>query len=266
VVRLLLIACTALAACYAPEFSDCTIACGPGDACPPGLSCRDRHCRVPDAPASCPSRCSRPPELFLCDGFEGTLGQPQWSYTVNDPGTTIELDRTRTVRGIRSLHTAISASGLATARAFVALNGAGSDPYFQRMFVYLPATLPAARVTLAGASQRDTTGDQIKLTLDPGRTLRVTTTNARIDRDSLVRLETERWHCLEWMLGTAGPGKQETRVWLEDVEVTDLATVFDADTVFDGFGIGLDLRDAPPPMELWFDEMAVSGARIGCQR
>jgi hypothetical protein len=43
-----IVALATLAACYKPTFRDCTQACGPNSSCPPGLTCDNAVCRLPD--------------------------------------------------------------------------------------------------------------------------------------------------------------------------------------------------------------------------
>ncbi len=42
---LILLASVVATACYAPALDDCQFACGPGDACPDGLTCAAGYCR-----------------------------------------------------------------------------------------------------------------------------------------------------------------------------------------------------------------------------
>jgi hypothetical protein len=47
VVRWLIVA-ACLVGCYSPKFGDCETACGPNSSCPPGLTCDNAVCRLPE--------------------------------------------------------------------------------------------------------------------------------------------------------------------------------------------------------------------------
>jgi hypothetical protein len=99
--RALALLALAVAGCYSPTLLDCTIACGPGESCPSGLSCgADGLCRadvskscsllLPDAPRK--DKIDAPPgapdAAETCDGDE--VGEPDDTCPGEEIGPIVE--------------------------------------------------------------------------------------------------------------------------------------------------------------------------------
>ena len=234
------------------------------------------------------SRCKNA-GFALCEDFEsGSLDTGTWKSR----GAAPTIETVRAARGTHSAHFHTTDNGLSyitQTKTFPAPN----DTYYARVFVWFEAlpTAPAwAHWTISGAqagtaqdapeirvggqwdsnhdlalfgvgSDRGDTGDWTNLDADPAGKPKAVPAQA--------------WVCLEWMFdGSAN----QTKFWWDGVEHPSLATsstnhggTSDAFVLpqFDAMWIGWWLYQAntdPPAFDVWFDEVAVDYARIGCNR
>jgi hypothetical protein len=239
-----------------------------------------------------PSRCAG--SIFaICEDFEGDAGYDRDVWTPYASNGTLAVESTRAARGSRSLHVRTSAPnvdggaganvGLRTVLGFPRVR----NTYFGRAFVWMAARSPTTHSTLfesggrlgdAGAgdgalppglnvSQRfSISGHQLEASYDSSP--RPPTTDYA--RRSATAMPLDRWACLEWHFKG---DTNELHVWLDGAELTDMAvlptrvpTWFAPDWVRVNVGLQLYRPDAEPEFDLWIDEVALHGTRVGCSR
>ncbi|MGB3442609.1 MAG: hypothetical protein WBA97_28025 [Actinophytocola sp.] len=228
------------------------------------------------APAGCPS------DAF-CDGFEDQTGPvPSGDWSVVHPncqGTgTAEVDTTTAYAGTRSLR--VDGGANYCDHVFVGTSrGVGGSTWYARFFVRHTIALPAAHVTFLA----------MKDTADGGKDLRMGGQNsaAQWNRESddatlpeqspagvaqSVPLPVGQWTCVEF--GITG---SELRTWVDGTEVAGLHADTTPTPDVDGqwlrrgtwrpaltdFRLGWESYGSGGDT-LWFDEVALSPARIGC--
>jgi len=74
-------------------------------------------------------------------------------------------------------------------------------------------------------------------------------------------IEPESWACVEILLD---PQKPEIRVWLDSVEIPDLHHTDWPLDVYDAIRFGFE-KYAGPVSDVWYDDIAVGSARLGCE-
>jgi hypothetical protein len=234
------------------------------------------------------SRCKNS-SFALCEDFEsGTLDTATWKARGAPPA----IETVRAARGTHSAHFHTSDNGLeyiTQTKTFPAPN----DTYYARVFVWfdsMPTAPDWAHWTISGA-QAGTALDAPEIRIggqwDTNRKLDLfgvgtdrgdTGDWTNLDDDpngKPVAVPVKAWVCLEWMFdGSAN----QTRFWWDGVEHPSLATSStnhggSSDPfilpAFDSMWIGWWLYQAntdPPAFDVWFDEVAVDYARIGCNR
>ncbi|CAN5687893.1 hypothetical protein BH09MYX1_BH09MYX1_35560 [soil metagenome] len=222
--------------------------------------------------------------LLLCDDFEsGTLDTSTWKVT----GTAPKIDAVNAARGTKALHVSITGNGasyIKETKTFPIAN----DTYWGRMFVYFhqqpKAPMTYSHWTFAGATGTGVTGE-IRLSgqLQNGKNLFGVGTDSgndpngtgdwtSSDKDNGPKMvPLDEWLCIEWMNDGA---KSETRFYWD---ATEHASLFTSKTVhggntkpylfpqFTAQWVGWQEYQASTlPFELWIDEVAIDGARIGC--
>jgi hypothetical protein len=226
-----------------------------------------------NAAVSCPSGA-------FCDGFETQTGPApsgDWSLVFpNCQGTgTAVVDTTTAHDGTRS----IRIDGRAGYCNHVFVSTSRAVPGYARFFVRHTTTLPDAHVTFS--AMRDTSDGNRDLRM--GGQNRALQWNRESDDATLpeqspagvaqsVPLPVDRWTCVEF--GITG---SELRTWVDGVEVaglhadttptpdvdsqwlrrgTWLPTLADFRLGWESYGTGDDT--------LWFDDVALGSARLGC--
>jgi hypothetical protein len=257
--------------------------------------CRPQPVRDPSALARGffgPSRCAGA-RLQLCEDFESGAIDPAVWTVVGVPPT---VDGQQAARGRRALHVRVGGNGpsyIVETRTFPAAR----DTYFGRMFVYfraLPRPAPGfdyAHWTFAAASGTGVEGEvRLSGQMQNGVNLFGVGTDSlddpkgsgdwtNPDRDpgpngTPTPVPIDRWSCIEWMHDGAD---QQTRFWWDGVEHPSLATT-PATPHLGKAGVPFTLpaftklwvgwqeyQKTRQTFELWIDEVAVDGARIGCQ-
>ncbi len=237
------------------------------------------------------SRCAAA-RLQLCEDFEsGSLDPAVWTVT----GAAPVVDDQKAARGQRALHVTVAGNGpslITETKTFPAAN----DRYFGRMFVYfqsLPtpaAGFDYAHWTFAAASGTGVKGEvRLSGQMQNGANLFGVGTDSlddpngsgdwtNPDRDpgpngTPTPVPTGQWLCIEWMHDGA---HDQTRFWWDGVEHPSLATtpatphLGNPDVpftlpAFTNLWVGwYEYQKTTEPFELWIDEVAVDGARIGC--
>ncbi|MET0385928.1 MAG: hypothetical protein ABW321_08210, partial [Polyangiales bacterium] len=236
------------------------------------------------------SRCGAA-DVWLCEDFEsGALDSARWQAMFNLP----TIDDQHAARGGKALHVSTGAttgSGIATKQIFPTPD----ENYWGRLFVYLtalPTTPTWAHWTLVGAGptsdsaikgevrvggQLDTAINRFGVGTDGGPTGDWTNLDADSPEPAAVPLNT--WICLEWQHDGQ---HDETRFFKDGVEHPSLATTkqtdhggnsdvpFELPTIgsiwfgFWNYNQGKPVQ--PDHFDVWLDEIALDGARIGCER
>jgi hypothetical protein len=216
---------------------------------------------LPDGGAS---RCDAGAFVF-CDGFEQGLGA--WTdYTGG--GGTVSVDSTHVVRGQLALHAALPTVGSAVTamRALVEHDQMWPPLISVRFFIYL--SLPGA--THASVSNilnlNDTTplnGTNIYLTGNaPGVIALGTFGTAGSQAAPLGALPLDEWTCIE--LEVDGANEQ---IWINDTSIVTIGLPADVANLRATLGLDhMDTRAGDGAFDAWFDEVAVAGEHIGCQR
>lgn len=203
----------------------------------------------------------------LCEDFESGTVTSVW--TKREVNGNVNIDQTRVHRGAYALHLHANAvtpnnsisAHIAEQKTFPALK----NGLYARAFVYLPATpVPAASTILFQLYQgTPPEGDQLDIAGGSGGQLLVYQYNSNPDvfQQSATKLPTDRWVCLEWMMVSG-----ESRTFIDGNEVTDLHKTGLDQLSFDSFFFGFDVfRSAnQPAYDLWIDDLALDGARVGC--
>jgi hypothetical protein len=205
----------------------------------------------------------------LCDGFEGATLDPRWNMVTHSG--TVSIDDAFAARGAHSLavEALAGASGDVQAEITESETFPSTDIYM-RALVYLPGTTPATAIRLMTAYQSASPFLGVSLYATPtsgGFAPRVYdgVTDTTVDT-TMPGFATDRWVCLEWEVVQGNPGR--VRVWVDDVEVSDLAlTPNTASTPpFGVISFGLLHPAGAAPHKLWIDEVAVDRARITCDK
>jgi hypothetical protein len=227
------------------------------------------------------SRCSS--EFSLCEDFEQTsLNTTRWR--VQGPAPTI--DSTRAARGMRSAHFHTEDNGLSLIHA-TSIFPAANNTYWGRMFVYFD-TMPTAPMwahwTIAAAvgsgneaeirvgGQWDGMENRFGVGTDHGPTGDWT----NLDEDPGDPVPVDTWVCVEWL---HKGDTNETRFYWDGVEHPSLHTTAtehggtqsedylmpEFESVFVGWWL-YQAGTTPPEFDVWIDEVALDGERIGCSR
>jgi hypothetical protein len=227
------------------------------------------------------SRCSS--EFSLCEDFERTtLDTARWR--VQGPAPTI--DSTRAARGMRSAHFHTEDNGLSLIHA-TSIFPATNNTYWGRLFVYFD-TMPTAPMwahwTIAAAvgtgndaeirvgGQWDGMENRFGVGTDHGPTGDWTS----LDEDPGDPVPVDTWICVEWL---HKGDTDETRFFWDGVEHPSLHTTAtehggtqsedyllpEFESVFVGWWL-YQAGTTPPEFDVWIDEVALDGERIGCSR
>jgi hypothetical protein len=221
---------------------------------------------------------------IFCEDFESLADGPaqknaKWEPVAN--GGTLTLDKVH-ARGDRALHVHTDSNG--DAYIAIAPFAAPSNSFFGRTYLYadaFPSAPDYAHYTLVegtgstpgmirfiGGQYIPGKGALWGVGSDGGPTGDWT------DWKETAPVEAAAWTCIEWEAAAEG---NTIRVWIDDVAKTELTVSTNmhggnnVDFVFPTFDkitVGWQLyQDGPTPsqFDLWFDDIALSTTRIGCQ-
>lgn len=227
------------------------------------------------------SRCANL-NAALCEDFEGTsINANVWSAS----GTTPVLDPSKAARGAQSVHLHADMNGfsyLRTSAIFPAL----ANKFWGRMFIWidaLPVTPDYAHFTIVEAAG---TGDSSKIReggqyrkfgvgTDGGPTGDWTNINKDPTAETAPEIPEKQWICVEWLYDQTS---DETRFFSDGVEHPSLHTFpkvahganqnveFHLPT-FNSVWVGwwmYQSNPTPDHFDVWIDEIALDGNRIGC--
>lgn len=247
-------------ACGRIGFGDLTVT----DAATDGTSADSR-----DAPGD-GSTVDAPPSLCgggafnMCDGFETATLDPRWIVDVLQGSVTV--DTTRVYRGATALRMHVNAIGSvgaspgALVRTYDGLPIVG--PTYGRVFAFIPGGNPTvftqyvnfANDAGLGASM----GEENRAVIDNNYAV------APVDyRTSATQFPRDRWVCIRYEVPPTGA----LRVFLDDVEVTDIAAPVTAHPAPTHVYIGVDFPATvtnQPALDAWFDEAVLDDAPVTC--
>jgi len=234
-------------------------ACGTSSAGETGTSSGSQ----PDAGSSNPSLCNS--NFLFCDGFEN--GMEKWSQTYASGGTPT-IDSTHVYRGGHALHAHVD-SVAADASAYADVQRIQSWPshVFTRLFVYQPSPHPPSPSGVLDLLEPSTPYPGIELLTDPpSGTLGMKTYSTGQDQvwqSDRGTISMDHWTCFELEVDVnAGT----SHLYMNDSEVTDVAKTNLGLQSLGILGVGLSffMPSAQGAQDVWIDEVAVNGTRIGC--
>jgi hypothetical protein len=206
----------------------------------------------------------------LCEDFEsGALDTKVWKLTQNKGTAT--LDPTRGARGSKaSVHIHVDPGsdttvGLVESKTFPALKTA----LFARAFIYIPSAMSTSLFTGDRHSrliyaQGATPYGEYALGIWNGGLIQNHYSTTDDSQDSKMLPPFDQWFCLEYELDSAAGN---VKAYLNDVELTALRHTGWPASNIDTLMFGVDRYGSFPVAEdLWFDDLVVDAARIGCTR
>jgi hypothetical protein len=143
--------------------------------------------------------------------------------------------------------------------------------FYVRAFMYVPSPLPAANEAVLFAIQSQAPYSQVSMELNTQAKVNTYNNVATpvVYKASATAMPLDRWVCVEWEVLATASGS--TRLWLDGTEVTDLEATQNlaASPAIDVLQIGMGVYQpsmALPAHDIWYDEVIVDGARVGCTK
>jgi hypothetical protein len=226
---------------------------------------------VPDGGGTLPpSSCDHPqPAWVYCDGFDGPGLDPGWSPQLSLGH--VDIDSSTSYRGAGSAHFTYDVaasfedmgSDYEVARIGRSINKMG--PLYIRVFIRLPAHTTTVTSKTVWLRYIHDSGDETGMAMEwlDGNTLNAVANGGNTYDQAGGAVSPTAWSCVEWQIPTR---MGDTHVWIDDVEVPELA----GSNLSFGFQLGfLGLGGDPnvaafQSAELWMDDLVVSTARVGC--
>lgn len=234
---------------------------------------------TPDAGAVVIGGAPGPCKHQLCESFEAYADGAKPDPAVWRSGG-VAVGSTRAARGSKALRVVARGIGewfIRETRTFPAANGR----FFGRVFFWIEQqpTTPFVHWTLVEASERAAGGGRVVryggfFNPDPARetfwfNIETHATGETGTGDYATTIPLHTWHCIEWSFDTA---KNEAHMWWNGVERPKLRWTdsrpsqpqFDF-PAFQSLSLGwAAYQRADAGFEVWIDEIAVDGERIGC--
>jgi hypothetical protein len=205
----------------------------------------------------------------LCEDFEsGALDTKVWKLTQSKG--TVTLDATRAASGKYSAHVHVEPGsdttvGLVESKTFPTLE----TGLHARAFIYIPGAMTTSLFTGDRHSrliyaQGATPYGEYALGIWNGGLIQNHYSKTDDSQDTKMLPPFDQWFCLEYELDAAAGN---VRAYLNDVEITGLRHDGWPATNVDTLMFGVDRFGAFPVAEdIWFDDLVVDGAHIGCAR
>ncbi|MDX2018869.1 MAG: hypothetical protein SF187_01415 [Deltaproteobacteria bacterium] len=228
-----------------------------------------------------------PNARWLCDDFETTaIDTAQWKVEIGGASgnaNTLTVDTARVHGGKRALHLHAANKRddgvrLVVKKPLVPLG----NVVYGRVWLYLAAPAPVRHISLFAASGNVAAGGsaEYRYGIETQRLMANYYTGSRDDGIPTNRFfdrkgqtvpytaPTNRWVCTEWLFDG---NKNELRYWQDNIEVAELHRMpSDAPTwpapTFNRLWIGWQMygEEEAAGFDLWFDDVAIDKARIGC--
>lgn len=220
-----------------------------------------------------PSLCPGP--FAFCEGFEtDAIDNTRWNTGVGfSSGVTISADTVQRMRGRSSLKAHVDAPLGDTIGLHLGQNRTQTlMPAYTRVFVYLPSVNMSLTWLLSMAQ----TGTLDRLAITPDLDQRSYHLDSALPNtssvSSLTGPVTGRWICLEWKVQNgAGPSNGgEMTLTVDNLDGTAPSVLtsapFYANPFQFTFELGFNASSPGKPFDIWFDELAIDSAPIGCSR
>jgi hypothetical protein len=240
-------------------------------------------------------RCGSANVLF-CEDFEGqaTGAAPdpaKWSVSVTS-GNKVAIDGSRAARGSKAAKLTVSTANAYTRAMIVerATFPALANGFFGRMFVFVPRAPQSDKDFLhwTNIEGYGPLSGSVRAKVRYGGQYQnlmanYDTEGASTDwwQHSGVKMPVGRWACFEWQFKkTSKPEESEMRFWLDEVELPKMHVLgrstlgcckdaIWAAPTYERLSLGWEhyqKETSGKDYEMWIDEVAVDGARIGCSR
>jgi hypothetical protein len=206
----------------------------------------------------------------LCEDFESAaLDTKIWKLTQSKGTAT--LDSSRAARGSKySVHVHVDPGsdtmvGLNESKTFPALKGA----LFARAFIFIPGAMASSlfdgdRHSRLICAQGATPYGEYALGIWNGGLIQNHYSKTDDSQDTKQLPPFDEWFCLEYELDSAAGN---VKAYLNDVEIPALRHSGWPASNIDTLMFGVDRYGSFPVAEdIWFDDLAVDSARIGCTR
>jgi hypothetical protein len=202
----------------------------------------------------------------LCDGFESATLSNVWG-TVLTKGTAT-VDTTRSYRGKSSLK--LHNDQLSSADSDVEVYESTTFPsthFYARAFVYVPSTFSLSTANVMFAEEGNSPYSGIVLDLLNG-SFQTENTISNITKGSTTKMPTNSWVCLEWEVQTGSSGF--TNLSVNGAAANGLTGTQNlaggSGNPIAQFGLALIGTGTVPARDVWFDELIIDSAPIGCTK
>jgi hypothetical protein len=204
-------------------------------------------------------------DTLVCDDFEASALDPQWS-TVLSNGT-LTLDATRAARGNSSLHTTVGSGGgtaMISLKTTVPLDG---QRLWGRMFVYVPSSAQSSLTghsnLVTAAGRNDLGANSVDAVMVGGGVIGSLfwQDSPGVDISALglqTHVPLDRWFCVEWDFNGVA---RELNTYLDG----QLVPMSKLSGYHPPLSATLDVGVQFSVAEAWFDSVAFSRTRIGCE-
>jgi len=225
-----------------------------------------------DGTVAVPSSCPAANGVF-CDGFEDPALAAHWTNNNLAGPSSYALDSTRAYRGSQSLkvhHDAVVPNTIASAAVGETETFPATD-FFVRAFLYIPSPLVGVNEAMLFALQSVAPYNEIALENDDQGNA-ITYSNLATPttyQASTTMFPLDRWFCVEWEVVATQSGT--SRLWLDGAEVTavEVPQNLAGSPPIGLVQLGVSVYRPSvlvPAHDVWFDEVMIDGARIGCAR
>lgn len=219
--------------------------------------------------------CSARPGLLFCDDFEhaavGTPNGSSWSTSINGDGTVL-IDGTGPAHsGSKSVH--VHGSGFQTLLVYhePAVLPQTNGQFYARAFVRLAEPMTAGHNTFVIADTAAAPGSgnatrlgemnaMLMMTVGGDAHGYLSNQNYYSDHAPGTVFAPQSYSCLELFFDAPN---SEIRVWVDGADVPDLHVTGLAHENYDSLRFGFE-KYAGPESDLWYDDIALGSARIGC--
>jgi hypothetical protein len=206
----------------------------------------------------------------LCEDFESAAIDTKLWKLMQSKGT-VTLDESRAARGSHhSVHVHVDPGsdtlvGLSESKTFPALKAA----LFARAFIFIPGAMASSlfsgdRHSRLIYAQGATPYGEYALGIWNGGLIQNHYSKSDDSQDTKMLPPFDEWFCLEYELNSAAGN---VKAYLNDVEITALRHDGWPASNIDTLLFGIDRYGSFPVAEdIWFDDLVVDSARIGCTR